>query len=204
MILIGMMDSPFVRRVAISARLMGLPLDHRQVSVFRHMDEFAKYNPVIKAPTFVTDDGVTLMDSTLILEWLEPLATPERRLTPPSGQDRARCLSAVGFAMALAEKAVQVEYERKRAPERRDAGWLARVETQVNAAAARLDALCADGRSALVAGRIGSADVAAACAWRFVREVTPEVAPAARHPALDAFSAKLEGTEAFRANPFPK
>lgn len=204
MILVGMMDSPFVRRVAVSARLMGFDLDHRQVSVFRQVGEFATYNPVLKAPSFVTDDGDTLMDSTLILEWLESLAPSGRRLTPASGRERARCLSAIGYAMVLAEKAVQVEYERKRPEERRDSGWVERVKTQANAAAAKLDALAALGGASLVGGGIGAADVAAACAWRFAREVTPDVAPAADHPALAAFCEKMEAIEAFRANPFPK
>ena len=68
MILIGMLDSPYVRRVAITLKLMGLPFEHRSVSVFRHVDEFRRINPVVKAPTFVCDDGTVLMDSTLIVD----------------------------------------------------------------------------------------------------------------------------------------
>ena len=43
--LVGMMDSPYVRRVAITMRLLGLAHDHDQVSVFRHMDRFRAINP---------------------------------------------------------------------------------------------------------------------------------------------------------------
>ena len=71
--LIGMLDSPYVRRVAISLRLMELPFSHEALSVFRNYDAFAAINPVVKAPTFVTDDGVVLMDSALMLEYLERL-----------------------------------------------------------------------------------------------------------------------------------
>ncbi len=70
MILIGMRDSPYVRRVAISMKLMGLPYEHQLVSVFRHMDRFRAINPVIKAPSFICDDGTVLMDSTLILDYI--------------------------------------------------------------------------------------------------------------------------------------
>ena len=55
--LIGMMDSPYVRRVAISLHVLGLPFEHRSVSVFRHFDEFAKINPVVKAPPRVDARG---------------------------------------------------------------------------------------------------------------------------------------------------
>ena len=66
--LIGMLDSPYVRRVAISLKLLGLPFEHRSISVFRQFAEFASINPVVKAPTLVCDDGEVLMDSTLMLE----------------------------------------------------------------------------------------------------------------------------------------
>ena len=36
--LIGMLDSPYVRRVAISLQLLGLPFEHRSISVFRTFD----------------------------------------------------------------------------------------------------------------------------------------------------------------------
>ncbi|PTT75208.1 glutathione S-transferase, partial [Pelomonas sp. HMWF004] len=43
--LIGMLDSPFVRRVAISMRLLGLPFEHAAISVFRGFDQFQQINP---------------------------------------------------------------------------------------------------------------------------------------------------------------
>ncbi len=36
--LIGMLDSPYVRRVAISAKCLGIDLEHESVSVFRHFE----------------------------------------------------------------------------------------------------------------------------------------------------------------------
>ena len=80
--LIGMLDSPYVRRVAVALKFLGLPFTHESVSVFRHFDHFASINPVVKAPTLVTDAGVVLMDSTLILDYAERLAVAERRLAP--------------------------------------------------------------------------------------------------------------------------
>jgi hypothetical protein len=42
--LIGMLDSPYVRRVAISALVLGIPFRHRSLSVFRDMDAFRTIN----------------------------------------------------------------------------------------------------------------------------------------------------------------
>ncbi len=75
--LIGMLDSPYVRRVAISLQLLGLEFEHQSLSVFRTFTEFSQINPVVKAPTLVCDDGQVLMDSTLILEYAEALARPK-------------------------------------------------------------------------------------------------------------------------------
>lgn len=75
-----MLDSPYVRRVAISLRTMELPFSHEPLSVFGTYEAFSAINPVVKAPTFVTDDNIVLMDSTLIIEHLERLVAPR---TPP-------------------------------------------------------------------------------------------------------------------------
>src|SRR3954469_12081659 len=100
--LIGMLDSPYVRRVAITARLLGLPFTHEPVSVFRHYDAFTAINPVVKARTLVTDDGVVLMDSTLIIEHLERLAGTS--LTPAGLAEHARAQRILGLALAACEK----------------------------------------------------------------------------------------------------
>ena len=114
--LIGMLDSPFVRRVAISAKLLDLPFEHESLSVFRHVEQFRAINPVVKAPTLVTDDGATLMDSSLIVDYLDHRVAPARRLLPEDAAARLNTLVPVGFALAAAEKSVQVVYEQALRP----------------------------------------------------------------------------------------
>ena len=72
--LIGMLDSPYVRRTAISLRMLGIPFAHNPLSVFRDFDAFHAINPLVKAPTLVCDDGGRLVDSTLIIDYAETLA----------------------------------------------------------------------------------------------------------------------------------
>jgi len=82
MVLIGMLDSPYVRRVAISMKLMGIAFEHRPISVFRTFEQFRALNPVVKAPSLICDDGAVLMDSTLILDYLESTVSAAKRLLP--------------------------------------------------------------------------------------------------------------------------
>ena len=97
--LIGMLDSPYVRRVAISLQLLDLKFEHQSLSVFRTFDEFSRINPVVKAPTLVCDDGAVLMDSTLILEYAEAVARP-RSLMPSNLGELQRELRLIGLALA--------------------------------------------------------------------------------------------------------
>jgi glutathione S-transferase len=200
--LIGMMDSPYVRRVAVSLKLMALPFRSERVSVFRNYDAFAAINPVVKAPTLVTDEDVVLMDSTLILDYAERLAPPERRLTPANSADFVRAQRITGLALAACEKTVQIVYERTLRPaEKQHQPWLDRVRGQVLAAYDNLERELGTGKSWLFAERPMQPDVTTAVAFRFTGSVINDVVQAANYPALSAFSARAEALPEFLALP---
>ena len=202
MILIGMLDSPYVRRVAISMKLMGLPFEHRPLSVFRTFDEFRAVNPVVKAPSLVCDDGTVLMDSTLILDHLEAMAAPGRRLMPAESLPRREALRLTGLALAACEKCVQIVYENQQRPaEKRHQPWLDRVASQANAAFALLEEAAARASPWLQGERFGAADVAVACAWRFAQYYDAQEVPAARCPSLVAYSRRAEALPEFASTP---
>jgi glutathione S-transferase len=200
--LIGMLDSPYVRRVAISLKILGLPFEHQALSVFRHFDRFAAINPVVKAPTLVCDDGGVLMDSTLILDYAEALAGPGKGLMPADIGARRRVLSLIGLALAACEKSVQIEYERKmRPPEKQHQPWLDRVAGQLQAAYGMLEKAVRDAGGPLVGEAPSQADISVAVAWRFTQHVLPEVVTAAAHPGLAAFGETMEARPEFASTP---
>lgn len=199
--LVGLLDSPYVRRVAVSLQLLGLPFEHRPVSVFRGVDTFRRINPVIKAPTLVCDDGAVLMDSTLILDHAEALAAP-RSLMPADVTARREALRLLGLALAGCEKAVQIIYERALRPaEKVHQPWVLRVREQMHAA---FDALEADLRrrpQPLAPGAITQAGLSIAVVWHFVQQALPEEVDPTRHHALGAHAGAAELLPAFRAAP---
>jgi len=202
MVLIGMLDSPYVRRVAVTLKLMGLPFEHRCVSVFRQVDEFRKVNPVVKAPTFVCDDGTVLMDSTLIIDYLEHCVAPAKALMPARGPERQEALRLLGLSLAACEKCVQLIYEReRRPPERQHADWIDRVAWQANAALGELERAAARARPWLQGERFNAADVALACTWRFAQYYQSTGMDATRYPALVAYSARAEQLPQFASTP---
>ena len=201
MILVGMLDSPYVRRVAVSLKLMGLPFEHQSVSVFRHYDRFRAINPVVKAPSFVCDDGTVLMDSTLILDYAECLVAPERRLMPRSAAQRLEALRLVGLALAACEKCVQIYYERQRPEDKRHAPWTERVVQQANTAFELLEKSAARASPWLQGERFNAADVITACAWRFGQYYDAAEVSAARYPALVEYSGRAEALPQFISTP---
>ena len=192
--LIGMLDSPYVRRVAISLKRLGIPFEHQSLSVFRDFDSFSRINPLVKAPTLVTDDGVVLMDSTLILQYLEGIATTS--LMPGTSQTQA--LRLIGLALMACDKTVQIVYERTLRPtEKQHQPWLERVAIQLHAAYAQLE------KSAhrFTCDPLMQADITMAVAWRFTQFYTADVITPETYPQLAAFSAQAEILPEFVSTP---
>lgn len=197
--LIGMLDSPYVRRVAITLRLLDIPFVHRPISVFSTFEAFHRINPVVKAPTLVCDNGQALMDSTLIIDHAESVAG--RSLMPSDTSERFRTLRLTGLALAACEKTVQIVYEHALRPsEKLHEPWLQRVQRQLAAAYAELETELSRSPLSLDAP-LTQAGVSVAVAWHFTQRMRPNDVDPQKHPALVAHSAVAEGLPAFRAMP---
>jgi glutathione S-transferase len=197
-ILIGQYDSPFVRRVAIALRLYGLAFDHRPWSVFGDAQRIAPYNPLLRVPVLVLDDGEALIESAVILDHLDELAGPARALVAREGSLRREALKVCALATGLGDKAVSLIYERVLHQERSQV-WEERCRSQIGAV---LDALEGDRKRRATdfwfGDDIGHADIAVACVLRVAREAHPEIFAAERWPALAAHAARCEALPPFR------
>lgn len=194
--LVGMLDSPYVRRVAISLDLYGVSFVHEPLSVFSTFNEFAQINPVVKAPTLVLDDGTVLMDSSLILDYLEALAPSDKKLLPLQPAALAKDLHVLGLALAACEKSVQIVYEHNLRPaEKLHAPWLERVTGQLLAAYALLDKQLGDSEA------LTQASITAAVAWSFSQFTVASVVKADAFPNLARHTERLEQHPAFKRYP---
>lgn len=194
--LIGMLDSPYVRRTAISLRLMGLDLELSQLSVFRNYEEFQAISPMVKAPSLVTDDGVVLMDSSLILEYAQDLA-PAKSLMPRDQRERAKALHLIGLALAANEKTVQLVYEKTLRPaEKHHQPWIERITGQLQRGYQVLERETP--QSWFGGSKPNQADITVAVAWRFTQSRFAELVTARSHPRLAAHSARAEQLPVFQ------
>lgn len=200
--LIGMLDSPFVRRVAVTAQFLEIPYEHNPLSIFKSYDEFRKVNPLVKVPTLVCDDGEMLVESTLIIDYLELFHANGKSLMPQTEADSVRALRAIGASLVAMEKVVAIIYERTQRPkELQHAPWLKRVDQQLRSALDVLEAFVGDGSEWLIDGEITQADITMAVAWRFTQYSVPRRISADDYPGLAAFSVRAEALPEFLACP---
>ncbi len=199
--LIGMLDSPYVRRVAICLKLLKLDFEHQSISVFSTYEQFKQLNPVVKAPTLLLDDGQALMDSTLIIDYLAHLTPAGASLLPEAPAARLRAYRLTGLALAAAEKSVQIVYEHKRPDDKQHAPWLARVSEQLLAACGALEADLAAAPLPAPGQPFGNAEVTIAVAWNFIQMMMPTLVVADHFPQLKAFSALAERRAEFISTP---
>lgn len=198
MILIGQYDSPFVRRVGIALMLYELPFEHRPWSNFADADKLRTYNPLTRVPTLVLDDGMALIDSHAILDYLDSLVPAERAMFPRAEPARREALRIAALATGLADKAVILFYEKRLHQPVSDI-WVARCRRQI---ATTLEVLEADraGRSSAywLSERIGHADIAVAVTLRFLAEVHADLVSLKDYPALERHARHHEALPAFQ------
>lgn len=168
--LIGMFDSPYVRRVAVTMKLLGVPFEHQNWSVGKDFEKIRAYNPLGRVPTLVLDDGEVLIDSSAILDHLDELAG-ERALLPRAGLPRRRALRWMAIATGAADKGVAQLYERAFRPEeKRHQPWVDRCEAQVHASLSELHRAVAslEPGTYLLGEHLSQADLTVACCFTFL------------------------------------
>ena len=201
MLLVGNYDSPFVRRVAVALHHYGLKFERRIISVFMDFDEILKTNPLGKVPALTLDEGDTLVDSRIILDYLESLVAGDRRLLPAKEPARRTVLGTEAVALGLAEKSVELRIELfRKNPATQDPGWISRLENQVTSALDWLENR--EGAPFFHGDSLTLPDITTAAAFTYLGHKLPDMVPRGKFPALEARNAHCESLGAFRAAPY--
>lgn len=192
MILVGQYDSPFVRRVAVSLRLLGFAYEHDTRSVFGDFDSMRQTNPLGRIPSLVLDSGEVLIDSAAILDHLDEQVGLERALIPARGEARRTALRRIALATGAIDKIGAATYERLVRPSAyRWNEWIERCLTQGAGALAALD------REIELTDRIDQVQITTACCLGYIRLNNLGLTPGGRYPKLDQLLAKFDLLPAF-------
>ena len=197
--LVGVYSSSFVRRVAISMQVLGVPYEHVPLSAFRDVEALRAINPLLKAPTVVFEDGSTLQNGDYILDWLDQQT--DQPLLPRETQARLANQRLLAVALLAAEKGLALVFEQMlRAKEMQNSKVVARLEGQLRAA---LDVLEHDARFAEIAdqppAQLDQVQITVPVVVEFLLSTYPHLIPAADYPRLMALSAQMEQHPAFIA-----
>ncbi|EUK18605.1 glutathione S-transferase family protein [Commensalibacter papalotli (ex Servin-Garciduenas et al. 2014)] len=198
--LIGMLDSPYVRRVAVSLKAMELSFEHEQLSVFNNIEQMQAINPLMKAPALITDEETLLVDSTLILEYLDRKCKKSLSLSPENIMEFTQSQYLIGIALTLCDKVVQLfmEYNR-RPPEKFYQEWADRIVQQLQTGLELLDHhVIMNNAGYLIAGRVMQADITIAVAIKYIEKKLPDLYKNHVSNKLKAFSAKMEAIPLFQ------
>jgi glutathione S-transferase len=114
--------SPYARKVRIAAIETGtadrIELEQVDVAPGKKNETYSHtVNPLRKIPALILDDGhTTLVDSTVICEYLDTLAGGGR-IVPTSGPERWRVLTEHAVANGMCDAIISVRYETSLRPE---------------------------------------------------------------------------------------
>lgn len=135
--------SPFVRKVRIAADMLGLAdrIEVAEADTMSPAPDFLGQSPLGKVPALVLENGETLYDSRVILDYLDALAGGGRII--PSGWSRFEAMRLQALADGIMEAGVLQMYEiRWRPEEHRVQKWVdhqrGKVERALDEAAAAI------------------------------------------------------------------
>ena len=104
--------SPYVRIARVSMIEKGLIVEQTIVDPWADDARLREANPATRVPTLITDEGIPLSESLLIVQWLEH-TRPAPEWPSLLGRDAAGVLSRAGIALGVIDAAVHTIIIRK-------------------------------------------------------------------------------------------
>ena len=196
--LIGRYDSPYVRRVGVTLHALEQAFEHLPLSPFSQAKELRRHAAIGRMPALILDDGEVLIESAAILDYLDEIAGPDNALIPANGADRRKSLKILACATAACDKAIAINYERRRPAGLVFEDWINRCRFQLDAALRELESA----HLALPAHQqFRQVDITVACAYAYVKRVEPIALSGGLYPWLEALSKACEARPPFIACP---
>ena len=195
--LIGALASPFVRKVRIVLAEKKLDCELILENVWANDTSIQRFNPLAKVPCLLMEDGSSMFDSSVIVEYLDTL-TPVCKLIPSNGRERAsvKCWEALADGVLVRLELIQ------RPSGLQSNDWMARQMSKVHAGLKSMSSGL--GEELFCTGTHYSlADVSVGCALGWLSFRFPELDWQADYPNLAKLFAKLSERPSFK-DTFPQ
>jgi len=194
--LIASLTSPFARKVRVVAAEKHIDYDLVVDVPWEANTRVPEYNPLGKVPVWVMEDGKTLFDSRVIVEYLDSVS-PVGHLLPKEHRPRILVRRWEALADGICDAAATVFLERKRPPEHQSQEW---IQRQMRKITAGLEAMSEDlGDQEWCTGEFFNlSDIATGCALGYLQLRFPELEWHRQHPNLSALHERLMQRPSFR------
>lgn len=193
--LITSLTSPFGRKARVVLLEKKIPFRLQVENPWLPDTTVPTFNPLGKVPVLVLEDGVSVFDSRVIVEYLDHVS-PVGHLIPNEPKSRMMVRGVEALADGVTDAAVLVFMEKKRAPEQQSSDWLV---LQEKAMFRGLEALSeALGEKPWYLGNsMTLADVACGCMLGYLDFRFSEIEWRSAHPNLARLAAKLATRASF-------
>ena len=184
--LLASLASPYTRKVRVVLAEKRIDCELELVDVNPADNPVNAHNPLGKIPTLVLDDGTSLYDSRVIVEFLDDVS-PISRLIPDDTRERVAVRRWEALADGVLDAGLLVRYESLRDKKERSKGWSEKQLARMRRGMAQMVGELAE-RSWCHGDRYSLADIAVGCCLGWLDFRKPggvdwhaEYAPLAQH-----------------------
>ncbi|MDT3707641.1 MAG: glutathione S-transferase N-terminal domain-containing protein [Thiobacillus sp.] len=194
--LVTSLTSPYGRKVRVVLAEKKIPFQLQVENPWLPDSPVLAVNPLGKVPVLVLEDGVSVFDSRVIVEYLDHVS-PVAHLIPAELKNRMVVRGIEALADGVTDATVALYLERKRAPAQQSDDWMAMQEkTVVRGLEALSEAL---GENVWFLGNsMTLADVACGCTLGYLDLRFPDIDWRSAHPNLTKLVDKLATRASFK------
>jgi glutathione S-transferase len=194
--LVTSLTSPYGRKVRVVLLEKKIPFQLQVENPWLPDSPVPGFNPLGKVPVLVLEDGVSVFDSRVIVEYLDNVS-PVAHLIPSEPKSRMVVRGVEALADGVTDAAVALYLERKRPPEQQSSDWLLLQEkTLFRGLEALSEAL---GEKPWYLGNgMTLADVVCGCMLGYLELRFPEIDWRSAHPNLAKLADKLATRPSFK------
>ncbi len=190
------LTSPYGRKARVMLAEKRIDFELVPTDVWDPNSELLKFNPLGKVPCLLLDDGNSLYDSPVILDYLDSV-TPVGQLIPETTRPRIQVKRWEALADGVVDAAVAIVLEKKRAPQLQSTDWIARQSGKIERG---LKVMSQDlGETAWCTGHsFNLSDIVVGCALMYLDFRFAEVNWRKEYPNLGQLTDKLAKRNSFK------
>lgn len=193
--LILSLTSPFARKVRIVLAEKKIECEVQVENPWEPETRVTEFNPLGKVPVLVLDDGGTVFDSPVIVEYLD-MVSPVHRLIPESVRQRIQVRRWEALGDGVSEAAAAMFLENKRPEGQRSPDWIALQRRAVDLGLKAIADELGD-KTWCTGEAYNLSDIAVGCALGYLDLRFPELEWRRSYPTLARLSDKLSQRQAF-------